>query len=254
MASDLHPPAAPAAPFVPADVRTGEGLTEALTGADVLVHLPAWHGIHTGSRTESEFWELNVDGTFRALQACLAAGVRKVVWLSSQAVHDRHGTYGFTKVLGEQLLEYHRIRHGISYIAVRPASLIPWADWANDYGRGLLYDRVDREDALDAIQLSIDYIETHDAGLIVDALHPDVLSDRDLEDWERDPLATAERRFPGARSAVERFGLDISAPPTRPTTQGWSEIGFTPSRHFGTWVAEAAALTDEEARSRKSDY
>jgi hypothetical protein len=46
--SDLHPaddsPAG--ARFVAADVRTGEGLAEALTGTDVLVHLPAWHGIH----------------------------------------------------------------------------------------------------------------------------------------------------------------------------------------------------------------
>lgn len=141
--------------FAPGDVRTGEGLQAAMAGADILVHLPALHGIHVDDHSETEFWELNVDGTFRTLQAAVAAGVRKVVWLSSQAWHDSNDVYGFTKVIGEQLLNYRRVRHGISYVAVRPASLVPWTDWARDYGLGLLYERVDRNDVLDAIQLSV---------------------------------------------------------------------------------------------------
>ncbi|MGO4857253.1 NAD-dependent epimerase/dehydratase family protein [Arthrobacter sp. 2MCAF14] len=95
-----------------------------MAGADILVHLPALHGIHVVDHTETEFWELNVNGTFRTLQAAVAAGVGKVVWLSSQAWHDSNDVYGFTKVIGEQLLDYHRTRHGISYVAVFPASLV----------------------------------------------------------------------------------------------------------------------------------
>ncbi|NUP75085.1 MAG: NAD(P)-dependent oxidoreductase, partial [Sinomonas sp.] len=221
--SDLHQAEnlAPGVSFVAADVRSGEGLGDAVAGADVLVHLPAWHGIHVPDHSEAEFWEVNVDGTFRALQAAAAAGVRKVVWLSSQAWHNPWDQYGFTKVIGEQLLEYYRRQHGISYVAVRPANLTPWTDWVGDYGRGLLYGRVDREDVLDSILLSVDYVATHEGGLVVDALHPDAVSEADLRDWESDPVGTAERLFPGARAAVERFDLDISALPHRPTTLGW---------------------------------
>jgi hypothetical protein len=89
-------------------------------------------------------------------------------------------------VVREQLLEHHRARHGVSYAAVRPASFVPWTNWARDYSRGLLYERVDREDVLEAIR--------------------------------------------------------------------WWEIGYRPSRHFGAWVGETAALTDGAVRSRKSDY
>jgi hypothetical protein len=31
---------------------------------------------------------------------------------------------------------------------------VPWTDWGGDYGRGLLNERVDRDDVPDAIQLS----------------------------------------------------------------------------------------------------
>ena len=254
--SDLHPVEGLAAEarFVAADVRSGEGLAEAVHGADVLVHLPAWHGVHLVDHSETEFWELNVDGTFRALQAAVAAGISKVVWLSSQAWNDSRGTYGFTKVIGEQLLDYHRVRHGISYVSIRPANLTPWTDWAGDYGRELLYGRVDRDDVLDCVELSIDYVASHDAGLIVDALHPDVVSENALREWQGDPMGVAEQLFPGAHDVVDRFGLDITPLPHRPARRGWTEIGYTPRRHFGTWVDSVANLTDEEVRDRTSDY
>jgi NAD(P)-dependent dehydrogenase (short-subunit alcohol dehydrogenase family) len=240
--------------FAAADVRTGEGLQAAMADADILVHLPALHGIHVVDHTETEFWELNVNGTFRTLQAAVDAGVRKVVWLSSQAWHDSNDVYGFTKVIGEQLLDYHRIRHGITYVAVRPASLVPWTNWARDYGRGLLYERVDRNDVLDAIQLSVDWVAANDGGLVLDALHPDAVPADDLRDWEHDPIGTADRLFPGARSVVQRFGLDISAPPVRPSKLGWTETGYTPSRDFGRWIEEVTGLSDDQVKARTSDY
>lgn len=240
--------------FAAADVRTGEGLQAAMVDADILVHLPALHGIHVADHTETEFWELNVNGTFRTLQAAVAAGVGKVVWLSSQAWHDSNDVYGFTKVIGEQLLDYHRMRHGTSYVAVRPASLVPWTDWARDYGRGLLYERVDRNDVLDAIVLSVDYVAANDGGLVLDALHPDAVPADDLREWRHDPAGTADRLFPGARAVVDRFGLDISAPPVRPSKLGWTEIGYTPSRDFGTWIDEVTGLSDDQVKTRTSDY
>lgn len=239
---------------VRADVRTGEGLEDALAGADVLVHLPAWHGIHAGERTEREFWELNVDGTFHALQAAVDAGTAKAVWLSSQSWHGSREKYGFTKVVGELLLDYHRAQHGLSYVAVRPGNLTPWTDWVGDYGRGLLYGRVDREDVLDAVALSVDWVARNDDALIVDAVAPDAVPQDARDAWEADPIGTVERIFPGARAIVERFDLDVSPTPARPRTSGWAEIGYRPSRDFGSWVREVAEVSDDEARARTSTY
>ncbi|MCX2748768.1 hypothetical protein OOZ51_13235 [Arthrobacter sp. MI7-26] len=80
------------------------------------------------------------------------------------------------------------------------------------------------------------------------------MSADDLRDWERDPTGTADRLFPGARAVVERFSLDFSALPVRPSRLGWTEIGYTPSRDFGTWIDEVTGLSDGQVKARTSDY
>jgi nucleoside-diphosphate-sugar epimerase len=118
--------------FVQCDLQIGFGLELAAQGCDLVLHTAAWHGIHSGEKTEVDFWRLNVDGTFKTLQAARAAGVMRVVFLSSLAWHDHYGKYGFTKRVGEDLCEYTRRNHGVRYIALRPADFTPWGDeWVN---------------------------------------------------------------------------------------------------------------------------
>lgn len=54
-------------------------MVRAATGCDLVVHTPAWHGIDSRTKTETDFWRLNVDGTFWALQAARSAGIPRVV-------------------------------------------------------------------------------------------------------------------------------------------------------------------------------
>ncbi len=51
-------------PFVQGDIQQGIGLDRAAANCDMIVHLPAWHGIHWGAKSEIDYWRLNVDGTF----------------------------------------------------------------------------------------------------------------------------------------------------------------------------------------------
>ena len=235
------------------DVRVEGALDAAAEGCDVLLHLPAWHGIHSGTRTESEFWRLNVDGTFNALQSGERAGIRRAVFLSSQSWHDHYGKYGFTKRVGEELLEYHRHEHGLSYVAVRPGNLTPWGDdWPGEYGRGLLYGRVDRDDVLAAIVASVRYAASHDGALVVDAVRAN--PPQGFDGWEADPLGTAEALYPGAREVVERFGLDILKRPATTGSSGWAELGYRPARDFGTFVTEALGMPEAEARTLRCPY
>jgi nucleoside-diphosphate-sugar epimerase len=113
--------------FIQGDAQQGIGLDRAAQGCDLILHTPAWHGIHWGAKTEVDFWRLNVDGTFWMFQAAQAAGIKRVVFLSSQAWHGHYDKYGFTKVIGEELCEYNRRSHGISYVAIRPADFTPVA-------------------------------------------------------------------------------------------------------------------------------
>lgn len=240
------------APFVQCDVRDGFGLERAAAGCDLLLHLPAWHGIHSGQKTEPDYWRLNVDGTFWALQAATEAGVKRLVFLSSQAWHGHYNKYGFTKRIGEELCEYHRRNHGMRYVVVRPADLTPWgADWVNRYGARLLYGGVDREDVLDCVAASVAALAgeptAESEGHIVNAVRPNAYTAEQVADWEADPLAACERVFPGSADLVAKYGIRVERRPGLSNYGANDEerVGYQPSRHFGTFLEELRRLDAE---------
>lgn len=242
--------------FQPLDVQVGFGLESAARGCDLIVHLPAWHGVHSRSRTEADFWRLNVDGTFWMLQAARSEGVGRVVFMSSQSWHHHYDKYGFTKRVGEELMAYHHAEHGVAYVSIRPHDLTPWQDdWPQRYGARLLYGGVDRDDVLDAVLCSIDHLDSHpEAELVLDATRPNVFSDDQLQHWAEDPVARLDAIFPGAADAVARYGLDITKKPQLVPEGGRRETGYAPSRHFGTFLEHLRAMTPEQARAVPSHY
>lgn len=244
-------------PFVQADIQQGFGLERAISGCDLLLHLPAWHGIHGGQKTEVDYWRLNVDGTFYALQAAKEAGTKRCVFLSSTAWYGHYDKYGFTKRVGEELIEYHRRNHGLRSVIVRPNDLTPWGgDWVNRYGARLLYGGVDREDVLDCVARSVAYLEG-DApeNVVVHAVRHDPYEASQLDGWEDDPSAACERIFPGAAELIARYGIAIGRKPTvSRVCEGAAAIGYAPSRHFGTFLDELRVLDPEEVRRRSCAY
>ncbi|SDS83475.1 NAD-dependent epimerase/dehydratase family protein [Microlunatus soli] len=256
--SDLVPPPGldDTVEFHQLDLQIGAGLETAARDCDLLVHLPAWHGVHSGTKTETDFWRLNVDGTFWALQAARANGIRRCVFLSSQSWHGHYEKYGFTKRIGEELLAYHHARHGLSYVAVRPHDFTPWSEnWPQRYGVRLLHGGVDRDDVLDAVLAAIDHVQqTDDAELVLDATRPNVFTADQLQGWEHDPAGTLEPIFPGAAEAVQRYRLDISQRPTVAPDAGRAETGYAPSRHFGSFLERLMALQPDEARDLTCPY
>ncbi len=63
--------------FVQCDVQAGVGLERAATGCDMVIHVPAWHGVHLPLKTDADYWRLNIDGTFWAFDAMRGAGVKR---------------------------------------------------------------------------------------------------------------------------------------------------------------------------------
>jgi hypothetical protein len=246
-------------------VQAGFGLERAAQGCDLVLHLPAWHGIHWREKTEIDFWRLNVDGAFWMFQAAVAAGIKRVVFLSSQAWHGHYDKYGFTKRVGEELCEYNRRNHGVRFVAVRPADFTPWGDSYTRYGTRLLYGGVDREDVLDCIERSVEKLsqevtEGGEAeGIVANAVRPNAFNEEQIADWEADPLTACEAIFPGSRALVKKYQLNIERKPgLSDLGEGAAAIGYAPRRHFGTFLDELKQLDaegrEEKVKSKKCSY
>jgi nucleoside-diphosphate-sugar epimerase len=98
--------------FIRADVAGRDGLDDALAGAELVIHTAAL--VHEG-REMDEFVRVNVRGTANVLDAADAAGVKRVVHVSSVVVYGYHA-------LGE-LDESAPLRgYGLPYIDTKAAS------------------------------------------------------------------------------------------------------------------------------------
>ncbi len=122
-------PAAAGLERVHGDVTRPESLPAAMAGCDVVFHC-AW-----GGESLEDARRVNVEGTRNVIEAAARAGVRRIVHLSTMAVHgdalpavltedapmiSRGDAYGVSKAEGERLaLELGRAR-GVEVVALRP--------------------------------------------------------------------------------------------------------------------------------------
>ena len=224
--------------FMQLDVRQAQQYLDAAAGVDLIVHTPAWHGIHLRTRSEREFWELNVDGTFNLFQAAVAQHVPRVIWISSVAVHSRDNIYGFTKVVGEELCQFYWRLHGIRCIMLRPADFTPYRD-RKHYGERLLRGGVDRRDVHQAAALAVENDAITCAAFPV--LRADPWTPEEVDLWRQDPLAVLEHYFPEARKLVSRYDLQlpdqIHVPDISATR---SALGYQPEHNFVSFLRELA--------------
>jgi UDP-glucose 4-epimerase len=107
-------------------------LGTAMKGVDVVFHLAALWLLHCHDYPRSAF-EVNVAGTFNVLEACVAQGVKRLVYSSSASVYgdavetpmtEEHPFgnrtfYGATKIAGEQMCRAFHHRYGLDYVGLR---------------------------------------------------------------------------------------------------------------------------------------
>lgn len=94
---------------------------------------------------------------------------------------------------------------------------------------------------------------------LVHAVRGDIYTEEQIADWESDPIAACERLFPGSATLIEKYGIAIQRKPTvSRTDEGAAKIGYTPSRHFGTFLEELRHLDEtggkDAVRSRQWTY
>jgi len=211
--------------LIQGDAQFGDGFERGCRGADVVVHLPAWHGIHWGAKTERDFWRLNVNGTFEMFQAVVAAGVTKVVFLSSIAWYGTYDKYGFTKVLGEELCEYYHRNHKVRIAKIRPANFTPWGDFL-EYGRRFVGGGgVDREDVLDIVVRAVEAGDYDNE--VFHAQRDNYLTAAERGQWGTDgsgALAVLEKHEPRVRELAELYDIGLRQVPDE------ADVGNTKSK------------------------
>ncbi len=133
------PPRPPVEDWVRADIAQSEHLAPAMEAVDAVVHLAGepdprapWERVH----------EANIVGTYHVFEAARRAGVRKIVFASTNHVmgmYDRDrqwpvyaaqpvrpdSLYGVSKAFGEALGRYFADEHGLSVVCLRIGWVLP---------------------------------------------------------------------------------------------------------------------------------
>lgn len=212
--------------FVNASITDREALAAALPGAEMVVHIAAWHGVHEFRKEKDayEFWDLNVTGTFNVFQAAADAGISKVIFISSTSIDERFGIYGHTKVLCEEMVRAYVARHGMSIVTLRPRAFIPhwnrkiyasYIEWANWFWGGAVHI----DDVAQAVMRAVEYLEAEpEPGdplfLTVDGAYE--YTDDDLKNWDFDGAGTTfKKHYPGYFEIVTKYGFDPGRKPKR---------------------------------------
>jgi nucleoside-diphosphate-sugar epimerase len=120
--------------FFHGDIRDRELVRRATSGVQVVHHNVAQVPL---AKSRREFWSVNVGGTRVALEAALAAGVRKFVLVSSSAVYGvprrnpvlpstrprPREAYGRAKLVAEQMGRRF-VRRGLDLAIIRPRTVL----------------------------------------------------------------------------------------------------------------------------------
>jgi UDP-glucose 4-epimerase len=114
------------------------GLADTVAGCDVVVHLASSTTPGTADREIVADAEVNVMGSLRLMEHCVAGGVRRLVFISSGGVvygipaviptpesapTDPITAYGAAKLAVEKYLEIFRRQHGLDYRILRVANV-----------------------------------------------------------------------------------------------------------------------------------
>jgi UDP-glucose 4-epimerase len=114
------------------DITQSDVMHAALDGADGVFHFAALWLLQCHEFPRSAF-DVNVRGTFNVMEACVARGVKRLVYSSSASVYgdaveepmteehpfNNKNFYGATKICGEAMLRAFHHRYGLNYVGLR---------------------------------------------------------------------------------------------------------------------------------------
>jgi nucleoside-diphosphate-sugar epimerase len=131
--------ARPGITFVAGDIRDRDAVARLVEGADAVVHLAAIAGVSSYYAEPETTLRVNIEGTAAVVDAVVAAGVPRLVYVSTSEVHgplahdvdeespcaigpssDRRWVYATSKLAGEHLVLRGGETHGFAATVLRP--------------------------------------------------------------------------------------------------------------------------------------
>ncbi|HMK35632.1 MAG TPA: SDR family NAD(P)-dependent oxidoreductase [Desulfomonilaceae bacterium] len=120
--------------IVPGDVRDSHATAKAVSGCRLVFHLAALIGIPYSYHAPKSYVDTNVCGTLNVLQACLEAGVERVVHTSTSEVYgtarytpidENHplqgqSPYSASKIAADKIAESFHLSFNLPVVTIRP--------------------------------------------------------------------------------------------------------------------------------------
>ncbi len=166
------------------DVMQTDILQSAFEGADGVFHLAALWLLQCHEYPRTAF-DVNVRGTFNVMEACVAKGVKRLVWSSSASVYgdaveepmteshpfNNQNFYGATKIAGEAMMRAYHHRYGLNFVGLRYMNVYgPRQDYHGAYIAVIMkmLDAIDKGESPTIMgdgSEAFDFVAVEDCGL-----------------------------------------------------------------------------------------
>lgn len=166
------------------DVMQADILQSAFDGADGVFHLAALWLLQCHEYPRTAF-DVNIRGTFNVIEACVAKGVKRLVWSSSASVYgdaiqepmtedhpfNNKNFYGATKIAGEAMMRSFHHRYGLDFVGLRYMNVYgPRQDYHGAYIAVIMkmLDAIDRGESPTIMgdgSEAFDFVAVEDCGL-----------------------------------------------------------------------------------------
>lgn len=171
------------------DVRELDILNDAMQGIDGVFHLAAMWLLHCKDYPRTAF-DVNIQGTFNVLEACVKNNVKRLVYSSSASVYgdavevpmteehpfNNRNFYGATKIAGESMCRATYDRYGLDYVGLRYMNVYgPHQDQTAAY-TGVVPIMLNKIDANEAPVINGDGSQAYDFITVRDIARANILA------------------------------------------------------------------------------
>jgi Nucleoside-diphosphate-sugar epimerases len=171
------------------DIREIDILNDAMTGVDAVIHLAAMWLLHCKDFPRTAF-DVNIQGTYNVLEACVKNKIKRLVYSSSASVYgdavevpmteehpfDNRNFYGASKIAGEAICRATFDRFGLNYVGLRYMNVYgPHQDQTAAY-TGVVPIMLNKIDANEAPVINGDGTQAYDFISVQDVARCNVLA------------------------------------------------------------------------------
>jgi len=201
------------------DIKDKKAVLEATRGYDCIIHMAAIHGKHYELGYPREpFIDTNIYGTLHLLNACIANGIPKflyisttsiygnamvdenqAVWVTEQLQEQPRDIYDITKQTAEQLCKDYFYKEGLQTSVYRVGRFLPEDD--NLKANHRLYRGLDERDGAEALRLALAY--TFNGFEIFNITSGSPFTEGDLVQLKHSPAEVIKQYYPDIKAVYK---------------------------------------------------